>query len=230
MLSKQDFRKFSDLVIDNLEGGYYHPRFFYSLSDPRYSKSGETMFGIDRKNAGSVLLTPAGKQFWEIIDDNSTNWKWNFFGGSQENKLKELAAEIMFGPFQTYSNVWLNEKSREAIKKDDRLLLNFVYATWNGPGWFRKFARDINKITGNSIVQPENLVKQVIKSRTSEGLIPGTPANSLIKQTGEKLNRIFKTMSTPLRTPEGNSSGLIAVLTVASLVVSLLIIARKYVS
>lgn len=225
MISLEDFRKFSDIIINNLEGGYYHPRFFYSLSDPRYSKSGETMFGIDRKNAGSIINNPEGREFWSIIDQNSQNWKWNTFGGANEDELKELAAEIMFRPFKTYSNLWLTKEARERVLEDDRLLIHFIYASWNGAGWFKKFARDINKISGAS---NEALIDQAIKSRTKEGLLPGSQPNSLIKQTGEKLNRIFKQMTIPVRTSPG--SPLIGILFAASLIVSLLIISRKYVS
>lgn len=225
MISLEDFRKFSDIIINNLEGGYYHPRFFYSLSDPRYSKSGETMFGIDRKNAGSIINNPEGREFWSIVDQNSQNWKWNTFGGTNEDELKELAAEIMYKPFKTYSNLWLTKEARERVLEDDRLLIHFIYATWNGPGWFKKFARDINKISGAS---NEALIDQAIKSRTKEGLLPGTAPNSLIKQTGEKLNRIFKQMTVPVRT--GPGSPLIGILIAASLIVSLLIISRRYVS
>lgn len=225
MISLEDFRKFSDIIINNLEGGYYHPRFFYSLSDPRYSKSGETMFGIDRKNAGSIINNAEGREFWSIVDQNSQNWKWNTFGGTNEDELKELAAEIMYKPFKTYSNLWLTKEARERVLEDDRLLIHFIYATWNGAGWFKKFAKDINKISGAS---NEALIDQAIKSRTKEGLLPGTAPNSLIKQTGEKLNRIFKQMTVPVRT--GPGSPLIGILIAASLIVSLLIISRRYVS
>lgn len=225
MISLEDFRKFSDIIINNLEGGYYHPRFFYSLSDPRYSKSGETMFGIDRKNAGSIINNPEGREFWSIVDQNSQNWKWNTFGGTNEDELKELAAEIMYKPFRTYSNLWLTKEARERVLEDDRLLIHFIYATWNGAGWFKKFARDINKISGAS---NEALIDQAIKSRTKEGLLPGSQPNSLIKQTGEKLNRIFKQMTVPVRT--GPGSPLMGILIAASLIVSLLIITRRYVS
>lgn len=225
MISLEDFRKFSDIIINNLEGGYYNPRFFYSLSDPRYSKSGETMFGIDRKNAGSIINNPEGREFWSIVDQNSQNWKWNTFGGANEDELKELAAEIMFRPFKTYSNLWLTKEARARVLEDDRLLIHFIYATWNGAGWFKKFARDINKI---STASNEALIDQAIKSRTKEGLLPGSQPNSLIKQTGEKLNRIFKQMTVPVRTSPG--SPLIGILIAASLIVSLLIISRRYVS
>lgn len=225
MISLEDFRKFSDIIINNLEGGYYHPRFFYSLSDPRYSKSGETMFGIDRKNAGSIINNPEGREFWSIVDQNSQNWKWNTFGGTNEDELKELAAEIMYKPFKTYSNLWLTKEAMDRVLEDDRLLIHFIYATWNGAGWFKKFAKDINKISSAS---NEALIDQAIKSRTKEGLLPGSQPNSLIKQTGEKLNRIFKQMTVPVRTSSG--SPLIGILIAASLIVSLLIISRRYVS
>lgn len=223
MISAANFGKFSNLVIDNLEGGYYHPRLFYSINDPRYSTSGETMFGIDRKNAGKLIDTPAGREFWRIIDQNSANWKWNFFGGPVEDRLRELAAEIIYPAFVRYSNMWLTPASREAIQRDDRLLLNFIYATWNGPGWFKKFASDFNKISGSSI---ENQINQTINSRTKEGLRPGSRPNSLIKQTGDKLSRIYKSISTPLNIDAGK--GLAGIILAASFIVSLFLIAKSY--
>jgi hypothetical protein len=44
------FDKITSLVIDKLEGGYYHPNMLIDgrVKDIRYSGSGETMFGIDR--------------------------------------------------------------------------------------------------------------------------------------------------------------------------------------
>ena len=223
MISQNDFRKFSDLVIDNLEGGYYHPRFFYKLDDPRYDKSGETMFGIDRKNAGSLIKTPAGELFWEIIDKNKTNWRWNDFGEDVEDQLRDLASKIIYPAFLRYSNTYLTKESRDAIQNDDRLLLHFVYATWNGPGWFQKFARDFNRQPGAGT---ETLLRQAIDSRTKEGLRKGSQPNSLIKQTGVKLDRIFKKITEPLRTDPGK--GFLGIILAASFIVSLYLIARSY--
>jgi hypothetical protein len=40
-----------NIIIEKLEGGYYHPDMLTDgrIKDGRYGGSGETMFGIDRK-------------------------------------------------------------------------------------------------------------------------------------------------------------------------------------
>ena len=44
------------MIIDKLEGGYYHPDMLEDgrIKDSRYSASGETMMGIDRKAGGKI--------------------------------------------------------------------------------------------------------------------------------------------------------------------------------
>ena len=97
-------------VIDNFEGGYWnywecknHP--WHSM----YSKSGETLFGLDRKAGEIEKLGPDGKEFFRIIDDEKkklgmsnfcSKWTYDYRGGELEEKLKDLASKIMYNEYE----------------------------------------------------------------------------------------------------------------------------------
>lgn len=179
------------LVIDNLEGGYYHPDMLKDgrVKDFRYSNSGETMFGIDRKAGGSINTTSAGKKFWNIIDtaNASKNWKWNYKGGPLEDTLKLGASDVMYPGYEKNSKNYLSPDAKQIVDSDNRLLFHFIYGTWNGPGWFKKFAGDINKAVSSGVKDTDKLTKIAIDSRTKEGLKPGSKPDSLIAQGGNKI-------------------------------------------
>jgi hypothetical protein len=198
MIAQSKFSEIVAVVIDKLEGGYYHPQMLQDgrVKDMRYANSGETMFGIDRKAGGSINTTPAGLAFWRVIDNANASrlWKWNFKGGSLYEQLKPLAAAVMYPEFLKNTRLYLSPKSQSIIAQDDRLLFHFVYATWNGPGWFKKFANDFNARTQAGITDKNQLVSLAIKSRTMEGLTSGSAPNSLIKQGGEKIAAFINTL------------------------------------
>ena len=193
--SNDSFSKVVSEVIDRLEGGYYHPDMLKDgrVKDSRYGSSGETMFGIDRKAGGAINTTPEGMEFWKLIDAQNarSNWKWGYKGGDLAPKLKDLVGKMIKRNFDTYSNKYLDPKSKEIVNKDPRLLFNFIYSVWNGPGWFKKFAEDFNKKVRAGVTNPEELVKVTLDSRTKEGLTPGSSANSLVKQGGEKMANLY---------------------------------------
>lgn len=216
-----DFIRIVGQVIDNLEGGYYHPAM---LQDGRlnvsnsaaYSTSGETMFGLDR-SAGHELFysTPrpsntvsqdvqmiesnaykykndAAAEFWGTIDKAGakTKWKWNYLGGDLNGSLKSLAGQIMKPNYEKLANQYLG-KNRPVAESDPRLAFHFVYACWNGPGWFKKFASDMNAAIAAGKTNPDDLANVALDSRIKEGLQPGSPPNALIKQGGEKIAGLF---------------------------------------
>lgn len=185
------FNDSTKLVIDQLEGGYFNPA-WHNVGDPRYSTSGETMFGLDRLR-GMQEKTATGKQFWSLIDKNKTKevWKWNYKGGALGDQLKDLAVQIMYPLYSSYAKLYLNDKAKKIIDSDPALLFHFVYATWNGSGWFKKFATDINTAVNNGVT---NLQQVAINSRTKEGLKAGSQPNSLIAQGGEKIKKLFATL------------------------------------
>ena len=94
--------------------------------------------------------------------------------------------------YNTYIKLYLKSPALiKIIENDDRLLFNFIYATWNGAGWFRKFATDIFDAYKKGVTNPNELYKVVLRSRISEGLKKGSQPNSLIAQGGAKIAKLF---------------------------------------
>ena len=187
-------KNFSDstlLVINQLEGGYFNPA-WHNVGDKRYSTSGETMFGLDRLR-GNQEATQTGKQFWSLIDKTKSKevWKWNYKGGLIADQLKNLAVQIMYPLYSNYAKLYLNDKAKKIVENNPALLFHFIYATWNGSGWFKKFAEDMNTAVNNGVT---NLEAVAINSRTKEGLKKGSQPNSLIAQGGEKIKKLFSTL------------------------------------
>lgn len=190
-VDRRKFAEITKLVIDNLEGGYWNP--VYHGVPAGYENSGETMFGIDRVAGGDLNTSPAGKQFWALIDANKSPqvWKWNYIPPEPlKSQLKSLAADVIYPRYEQYSAKYLNPKTREIVDKDGRLIFHFAYATWNGPGWFKKFGQDLNSKVSSGVTNPDELAKVAIDSRTKEGLSKGDPPNSLIAQGGRKIEAL----------------------------------------
>lgn len=195
---KERFARMTAIVIDQLEGGYYHPAMNsvtgkLGKHNPLLDSSGETMFGIDRLNGKGDLAGPTWDKFWGMIDaaGASTAWGYNFRGGAQKDALTALAIEIMAPLFVKLSKRYLKDNWK-LVAGDDRLVFHFAYATWNGAGWFRKFANDINKAIAAGKTDYNSLAQVALNSRLNEGLKEGSKPNPLIVQTGKKIEAIFK--------------------------------------
>ena len=210
MITNDKFKQITALVIKNLEGGYYHPNMLKDgrVKDSRYSASGETMFGIDRKQGGTINTTPAGLKFWSLIDGaNARNtWKWNYKGGDMAPILMDLTAQMMKPQFDSLLNTYATEATKKAIENDDRLLFNFIYAAWNGPGWFAKWTKDINKYLAAGSKSKNEILNFALNLRTNEGYNKGSAPNSLIKQGGEKIKSFINTLFTDVKTEAGTIS------------------------
>jgi hypothetical protein len=227
-VDKDKFKGVTKLVIDKLEGGYFHPNM--RTNNPSkfgsYHRSGETMFGLDRhaghdlfystarkkgadgkaidvvsnlKNIESGVYaykSPEAKEFWETIDkaNAKNNWKWLYRGGSSEERLKDLASEMMFKTYERNAKDFLNAETKAIVDTDNRLLFHFIYASWNGAGWFKKFAQDMNKAVASGITDTDKLSQVALDSRTKEGLKVGEPPVGLIKQGGEKIAKLFESL------------------------------------
>lgn len=187
-LDVKDFDGIVAKVIDELEGGYYHPDMLNDgrVKDPRYGSSGETMMGIDRKAGGDINATPEGIKFWNLIDSANarSEWKWLYRGGSLEPQLRELAGKMIKRYYDIYATKYLSGPALKIVNDNPKLLFNFVYAVWNGPGWFDKFAEEINKAVSSGITDPEELTKIAIKRRTES-------QNSLVAQGGKKIAKLL---------------------------------------
>ena len=200
MISQDKFRQVTAMVIKNLEGGYYHPNMLKDgrVKDTRYSSSGETMYGIDRKQGGTINTSPAGLKFWKLIDDaNARNtWRWNYLGGDLAPSLINLVGDMMKPQFEALLTRYGSPKLIQAIEADDRLLFNFIYAAWNGSGWFAKWAKDLNAYLDKGTRTKDEILNFALNLRTTEGYSKGSKPNSLIKQGGDKIkgfiNSLFK--------------------------------------
>ncbi len=191
-VAASDFNRIIDIVVDNLEGGYYHPDMLKDgrVKDSRYGASGETMFGMDRK-AGNTERTQAGREFWALIDAENARekWPWNYMGGSLAPQLKAKVAEIMKPNFEDYLGRYMAEDARKIVMSDVGLTFNFAYAVWNGPGWFQRFARVINEKVASGITDPKELLKIAVDTRKNWSS-SNASANSLIAQGGRKIEKI----------------------------------------
>lgn len=218
-VDKDRFRTVTKLVIDKLEGGYFHPNM--RSKNPKkfgaYHRSGETMFGLDRHAGHGIFYstprksddvlgnlkyiesgayqykTPEAKEFWTTLDkaDSKNKWDWLYRGGSLENKLKDLTADIMFTVYEKNANNYLKPETKAIVDKDNRLLFHFIYGSWNGSGWFKKFANDMNKAVASGITDTDKLSQIALDSRLKEGLQEGSSPNSLIAQGGRKIATLF---------------------------------------
>jgi hypothetical protein len=191
MLSTERFLSLTDIVIDNFEGGYYHPDMAQKMkpSDQALlAASGETMFGLDRKAGAQLAVYPEWKQFWDMIDkaDARNKWKHYGLGGVLNAPLKELAGKIMYQWFNHLAAKYLIGNSIDKISADDRLVIHFSYASWNGPGWFKKFADALNAAKGTK----EQIFQEAIKARTQATNKSGLP-NKAIRQQGVNMMNLF---------------------------------------
>jgi len=181
-----DFETVTKIVIDKFEGGYWNP--FCPHPKENMGVSTETLFGIDRYN-GNIEATPEGREFFKIIDkekyDNGaqsngfgknmqwTNmnqfcnkWKWLYRGGDKEQVLKDLAVRLMKTYFDNnISNFVKNPKLKEKIENIPALTLHMSYATWNGPGFFQKFAKSLEDGLNQGMSDSE-LINKAIEDRS----------------------------------------------------------------
>lgn len=186
------FDNIVQLVIDTNEGGYFHRKMLddgrvhdpdgLMSAGPGRKDSGETMFGLDRVNGAKLFDNAAGKRFWKIIDDAGARdkWKWLYRGGSLEPELRKLAGQIMYPEYIRLFGKYLSPAAQKFVNDDPVLMYHFIYATWNGSGFFQKFASIFNKAVADGVKGKSQLRKVAIESRTKSD-------NKLIRQGGEKI-------------------------------------------
>jgi hypothetical protein len=181
--------KVTKKVIDKFEGGYWNGStsknnqtsklgICSNHPDGSMGASTETMFGLDRYN-GTIEKTPEGKEFFRLIDKQKKDlgmdkfckkWKWLYRGGELEDKLKTLAAKIMKQSYDRNAGNYFSPELKKRVESNDRLLMHFSYASWNGPGFFQKFAKSLNNAVKEGKSDKE-LLKQAIADRKNTGLI-----------------------------------------------------------
>jgi hypothetical protein len=189
-IPKVDFSTLANVIIDKLEGGYYHPNMLRDgrIRDRRYGASGETLYGMDRKHGTAFTNTPEGIKFWETIDrlDAKNKWEWNSMGGQYEGQLKKLAVNMIKPKYNEFLSRYVKDKNIiDLINSNAGLCINFIYAVWNGDKYFKDMANIIVRDYNNNIKDTNVLVSNLLKYRKSH-------TSSLIRQGGDKLEKIIK--------------------------------------
>lgn len=170
-------------VIRKFEGGYWNPscsKYPGTKHPPKsgiYSKSSETMFGLDREAGNIENISSDGKKFFELIDNEKQKlgeenfckkWKWNYIPEEPlKSELIDLAAKTMKKQYDDNAFRYFKGKTKDIVEGSKPLLLHFSYATWNGPGFFKDFAQNINDgvAQGKSIRQLVKIAKEDRKRR-----------------------------------------------------------------
>jgi hypothetical protein len=197
---KQKFMIQTTRVIRELEGGYYHPDM--QRKDPVGFKvmgeSGETMYGIDRlKGSPATTNPPAAKQFWATIDavNARKNWKHLYIPPAPlRDTLTYLAASIMEPEFNRMLNSYIKDPNlRKLILSHDHLLFHFIYAAWNGGGWFQGWGRIINAVYKAGTTNPNKLARLMVSKRIdNSGVLSSKSGNNkLIAQGGAKIAKVL---------------------------------------
>jgi len=189
------------LIVKTNEGGYFDPSMMddgrmklnpLMLAGEGRKASGETMMGIDRVNGADLKKNnpQAWNDFWKIMDDANAkkNWKWNYIPKDKFAELLNLEIQFMHPSYIRMKKKYLSPNAEKLVDSDKRLTYHFVYGTWNGEGFFKKFANAINKAVQSGINDLDELSDVAIDSRINGG-------NKLIAKGGQHIKELFKTLS-----------------------------------
>jgi hypothetical protein len=175
IVKPKNWENLVNLVIDNLEGGYYHPDMKSSLKGgEKMGSSGETLFGIDRVHGADINELPSGIKFWNYVDENS-GWsekskgkpKWKWLHMPNDNTLRQYVADMILEAYaidKKYANV--TKEMEDLINSDARLQLHFIYGVWNGMGNFKTLYNSmIRYINENANYTMKDLLKNAVEAR-----------------------------------------------------------------
>ena len=171
----------TNAIIDNIEGGYYHPDMKSNLRNgDRLGDSGETMFGIDRRAGAPQFTTKTADavDFWNLVDQyyGTHHSDAAYYGDKADGRrvpaavgfqLRHYVSEMIEDAYDDW-NDYLSDGAKRIVENDPRLMLQFWYAVWNGPGNFQKFANLVNAAYSNgerSALAFWNLIQNARRSR-----------------------------------------------------------------
>jgi hypothetical protein len=185
---KKGFVDVFKLVVNNLEGLYFHPSM---LNDGRveekyrttYQSSGETLFGLDRKTGST---DGNAKKFWAKVDSFKPNgnpkWRYNTLGNLNQSQINELYS-LGYKVIQPQYNAALNNIPtglKTIIESDGRLLFSFIYGVWNGSGWYAGYLKLLTEAYNKGITNPDDLLKKHIDDRKNpQRIYPNKPQFAL---------------------------------------------------
>lgn len=179
------FKTIADNIIQYIEGGYFHPdmaadgRMKFRTEEIRktYLKSGETLYGIDRKTFNPNEAYKVSKQaedldfikFWELVDQYKLRQiirRWNSFPDLDKDKiLRGLLYKFQNRWYTFLLNRYLTNEAKQLVKDYPGLKLQMIYSSWNGSGFFQKFGRIINQ---NTTADPDIIYDKIQQARMLE--------------------------------------------------------------
>jgi hypothetical protein len=185
--SVKAFKDVLKIVVDNLEGAYCP-----GGNSCGSSNSGETLWGLDKDNFGSGGVTMSNfNQFWtDVTNENKSSWNNSTFPKPSdkpalftlyEKLLKERYELVLVEAKKTHPTNYDNIMT--LVDSDGRLKLNLIYAAYNGPGWFAKFFKMLDKEYSNNNKTSDGLLTAFVDARTSN-------SNSLIANTGMDIRKL----------------------------------------
>jgi hypothetical protein len=189
-----DLEDIIDKIIDNIEGGYAAPEHFQASAekqkDPSVKKallnSGETMFGIDRKNG------PTMTEFWDMVDENSgyaaesegkPKWQHGYMGGSVEDELREFVYDWAIPYYEKLKEDKLSSELKQFLEEDNRLATHFMYACWNGILFYNDFKNELESAISEGVTDRDELWEIAINTRKNH-------SNGVVRLTAPKVEKI----------------------------------------
>jgi hypothetical protein len=184
-----DFIETLKNVIKYLEGSYCSGGYNCGDNKNKPPRSGETLWGLDRKNHDNGL----DAAFWVKIDSiKNTPKKWTSSypkpNDIPENIFADYSA-IIKKDFDRFMKTYIkNDGLKTLILNDGRLLFNMIYAVYNGAGFFKGFAKILESNYNNGITSPDELLKLFVDERIYGG------KNAFRLGTGNNLNSSSATL------------------------------------
>jgi hypothetical protein len=109
------------------------------------------------------------------------------------NELRGLVVEMMKPEFNQFSKLFLSPESAAIVSKDPALTFHFVYAVFNGSGWFQRFAKVVNRAVADGNTDPKSLLQLAMQDRVATN-------SSLMNQVGAKVAKITSKIQSPSQT------------------------------
>ena len=186
-----DFTEIVKLIIVNLEGRYCSGGYKCGDIKTKPPRSGETLWGLDRKNHSGSL----DNVFWELVDDNINKpqkWGQDFPSPNDvDNSLFSTYISIIKNDYDNFKKRYIhNEELKNLIESDGRLYLNMVYATYNGAGWFKGFAKILESNYNGGVKTADELLKIFVDERVSGGFNAYPAGSELIANTGVNIQKM----------------------------------------
>ena len=167
------FEEVLSIIIQYLEGAYCSGGYACGDKKSKPPKSGETLWGLDRKNFGHSS-DPNFKEFWRLVDkDTKIGWNVTSFPKPKDKPdIYKQYFPLMQARYKT--NITMSSlkkltnysKIMDLVNNDGRLYLNVVYAgVFNGSGFLEKYFIMLDKAYSEGNITSDELLKIFVDDR-----------------------------------------------------------------